>query len=92
MPKFDVSRKQLVVAMDHGRALGAVEGLEDPGQVIVRVELAAPRTKHILEVETKMPISPRNAGFDREEYDALVEAVRIGMDRAGADEARIVRG
>ena len=34
MPKFDVSRKQLVVAMDHGRALGAVEGLEDPGRVI----------------------------------------------------------
>jgi class I fructose-bisphosphate aldolase len=34
MPKFDVSRKQLVVAMDHGRALGAVQGLEDPGRVI----------------------------------------------------------
>jgi DhnA family fructose-bisphosphate aldolase class Ia len=34
MPKFDVTKKQLVVAMDHGRALGAVEGLEDPGRVI----------------------------------------------------------
>jgi class I fructose-bisphosphate aldolase len=34
MPKFDTTRKQLVVAMDHGRALGAVEGLEDPGHVI----------------------------------------------------------
>ena len=34
MPKFDVSRRQLVVAMDHGRALGAVAGLEDPGRVI----------------------------------------------------------
>jgi len=34
MPKFDVSRRQLVVAMDHGRALGAVAGLEDPGRVL----------------------------------------------------------
>jgi DhnA family fructose-bisphosphate aldolase class Ia len=34
MPSFDVSQKQLVVAMDHGRAMGAVPGLDDPGQVI----------------------------------------------------------
>ena len=34
MPKFDVTEKQLVVAMDHGRALGAIEGLEDPGRVL----------------------------------------------------------
>jgi fructose-bisphosphate aldolase, class I len=34
MPQFDVTKKQLVVAMDHGRALGAVAGLEDPGRVI----------------------------------------------------------
>ena len=34
MPRFDVTNKQLVVAMDHGRALGAIEGLEDPGRVI----------------------------------------------------------
>lgn len=34
MPQFEVRRKQLVVAMDHGRALGAVAGLEDPGRVI----------------------------------------------------------
>lgn len=34
MPVFDSSKKQLVVAMDHGRALGAVQGLEDPGKVI----------------------------------------------------------
>ena len=34
MPKFDIHGKQLVVAMDHGRALGAVAGLEDPGRVI----------------------------------------------------------
>jgi fructose-bisphosphate aldolase, class I len=34
MPKFDVTKKQLVVAMDHGRTLGAVEGLEDPGRVL----------------------------------------------------------
>ena len=34
MPKFDVSKRQLVVAMDHGRALGAVAGLEDPGRVL----------------------------------------------------------
>jgi DhnA family fructose-bisphosphate aldolase class Ia len=34
MPRFDASGKQLVVAMDHGRALGAVEGLEDPGRVL----------------------------------------------------------
>jgi hypothetical protein len=37
-----------------------------------------------------MPITPGDAGFDREEYDALVDAVRAGMDRAGADEAKIV--
>ena len=34
MPKFEVSRRQLVVAIDHGRALGEVAGLEDPGRVI----------------------------------------------------------
>jgi fructose-bisphosphate aldolase, class I len=34
MSRFDPQRKQLVVAMDHGRALGAIEGLEDPGRVI----------------------------------------------------------
>jgi DhnA family fructose-bisphosphate aldolase class Ia len=34
MPRFDISRNQLVVAMDHGRAMGAVAGLEDPGRVI----------------------------------------------------------
>jgi DhnA family fructose-bisphosphate aldolase class Ia len=34
MPAFDVSRNQLVVAMDHGRAAGAIAGLEDPGKVI----------------------------------------------------------
>jgi len=34
MLKFDVSKRQLVVAMDHGRALGAVAGLEDPGRVL----------------------------------------------------------
>jgi fructose-bisphosphate aldolase, class I len=44
MPKFDVSRKQLVVAMDHGRALGAVEGLENPGQVIDTVVAAGADT------------------------------------------------
>jgi DhnA family fructose-bisphosphate aldolase class Ia len=34
MPRFDVGSNQLVVAMDHGRTLGAVAGLEDPGRVI----------------------------------------------------------
>jgi DhnA family fructose-bisphosphate aldolase class Ia len=37
MPRFDVTKKQLVIAMDHGRALGAIEGLEDPGRVIETV-------------------------------------------------------
>jgi class I fructose-bisphosphate aldolase len=34
MSRFDPQRKQLVVAMDHARALGGIEGLEDPGRVI----------------------------------------------------------
>ncbi len=34
MPGFDRTKKQLVLAMDHARAMGAVEGLEDPGAVI----------------------------------------------------------
>ena len=34
MAKLDVNQRQLVVAMDHGRAMGAVAGLEDPGRVI----------------------------------------------------------
>jgi fructose-bisphosphate aldolase, class I len=42
MPRFDLTRKQLVVAMDHGRAMGAIEGLEDPGRVIdVMIEAGA---------------------------------------------------
>jgi hypothetical protein len=60
-------------------------------RIVVRVDLPDPRPKHILEVETKMPISRDEAGFDQDKYDALVEAVRAGMDRANADEARIVR-
>ena len=31
---YDMNAKQLVVAMDHARAMGAVAGLEDPGRVI----------------------------------------------------------
>jgi fructose-bisphosphate aldolase, class I len=31
---YDTRKNQLVVAMDHGRAMGAVQGLEDPGAVI----------------------------------------------------------
>ncbi|MFO1036031.1 MAG: hypothetical protein U1E45_04230 [Geminicoccaceae bacterium] len=34
MAEYDPYGKQLVVAMDHARALGAVAGLEDPGKVI----------------------------------------------------------
>jgi len=34
MPAFDVTANHLVVAMDHGRAMGAIEGLDDPGCVI----------------------------------------------------------
>lgn len=34
MSGFDKKGKHLVLAMDHGRAMGAVEGLEDPGAVI----------------------------------------------------------
>jgi DhnA family fructose-bisphosphate aldolase class Ia len=41
MAKFDIDKKQLVVAMDHGRAMGAVEGLENPGRVIDSVIEAA---------------------------------------------------
>ncbi|MGH6898369.1 MAG: class I fructose-bisphosphate aldolase [Geminicoccaceae bacterium] len=42
MPRFDVSRKQLVVAMDHGRARGVTPGLEDAGRVIdVMIEAGA---------------------------------------------------
>jgi DhnA family fructose-bisphosphate aldolase class Ia len=31
---YDPKARQLVIAMDHARAMGAVEGLEDPGAVI----------------------------------------------------------
>ncbi len=42
MSGFDRNKKQLVVAMDHARAMGAVEGLEDPGAVIdIAVEAGA---------------------------------------------------
>lgn len=34
MVGYDATQKQLVVAMDHARAMGAVAGLEDPGRVI----------------------------------------------------------
>lgn len=34
MQLVDSGRKMLVVAMDHGRAMGPVQGLEDPGRVI----------------------------------------------------------
>jgi class I fructose-bisphosphate aldolase len=34
MSSYDPRKKQLVVAMDHARAMGTVAGLEDPGRVI----------------------------------------------------------
>ncbi|MEE9210115.1 MAG: hypothetical protein V3U23_06650 [Kiloniellales bacterium] len=37
MPPIEFDRNQLVVAMDHARAFGVVEGLEDPAQVIETV-------------------------------------------------------
>lgn len=37
MPRLDMGKGALVVAMDHARTLGAVEGLEDPGAVIDKV-------------------------------------------------------
>jgi hypothetical protein len=58
-------------------------------QLRIRVHLPDP-PERILVVETRMPISSRDPGFDQEEYDGLVEAVRAGMERAGAEEAEIV--
>lgn len=34
MPRLDYEQPQLIVAMDHARAFGLIEGLEDPGRVI----------------------------------------------------------
>ncbi len=34
MPRLDLNRKGLIVAMDHGRTFGVTPGLEDPGKVI----------------------------------------------------------
>jgi DhnA family fructose-bisphosphate aldolase class Ia len=34
MPALDPSQNQIVLAMDHARALGAVKGLEDPGRTL----------------------------------------------------------
>jgi class I fructose-bisphosphate aldolase len=34
VPGLDFTRRQLIVAMDHGRAMGPVPGLEDPARVI----------------------------------------------------------
>ena len=59
-------------------------------RIIVRVQLPDPRTKHVLVVEVNMPTSAEDAGFDQEEYNALVDAVRAGMNRAGVDEAEII--
>src|SRR5262245_54965216 len=35
--RLKLGRKALVIAMDHARTLGAVEGLEDPGKVLDQV-------------------------------------------------------
>jgi len=59
-------------------------------RIIVRVQLPDPRIKHVLVVETKMPMRPQDPGFDEEEFNDLVEAVQAGMDRTGTDEAEIV--
>ena len=37
MARIDFEQPQLIVAMDHGRAFGTVQGLEDPGRVIEAV-------------------------------------------------------
>jgi hypothetical protein len=44
------------------------------------VQFPESRIKHILEVQ----ISAQDAGFDQEEFDGLVEAVRAAMDRTSA--------
>jgi hypothetical protein len=61
-------------------------------RIVVRVQLPDPRIRHVLVVETKMPMTRQDAGFDEDEFSALVEAVRAGMDRTNADEAEIVAG
>jgi len=59
-------------------------------RIIVRVRLPDPTVKHVLRVETKMPMTAHEAGFDQEKYDGFIKAVRAAMDRTGAHEAEIV--
>lgn len=60
-------------------------------RTIVRAQFPDLTIKHVLVVETKMPISMQDDGFDEGQYNALVEAVRTAVPLVGADEAEIVQ-
>lgn len=57
--------------------------------VKVRVELPDPTIKRVLVVETNMPTSDKEHGFDPMEFRTLVDAVREGLKHALADVAEI---
>ena len=58
--------------------------------VIVRLNLPDPNTKQILVVETDMPLSDSDPGFDQDDFNSLVQAVRAAIeDRSSIDAAEI---
>ena len=67
--------------------------LDHPGitKVAVGVRVTSPDHKvcHILTVETNMPLSKKQSGYDQDQFDRLLHAVAETMEEIGADEADI---
>jgi hypothetical protein len=61
--------------------------------VIVRtsLELPDPNLHCVLVVETDMPMTEKDEGYDPKEFGAFVDAVTDAMNRIGAEKAEISR-
>jgi hypothetical protein len=60
-------------------------------KVFVGVRVTSPDHKvcHILTVETNIPLSKRQSGYDQDQFDKLLRAVAETKEEIGADEVDI---
>jgi len=54
-----------------------------------RVRLPDPKVYHTPTVETDIPLSKKQSGYDQDRFDRLLHAVADTMEEIGADEAAI---
>jgi len=67
--------------------------LDHPGitkvAVGARLTLPDPKVYRVLTVETDMPLSKKQSGYDQDQFDRLIHAVAQTMEEIGADQVDI---